>query len=58
MEDKNDKENQNKETEKFTIAEIRKYYTETTNKLKEIDDMLAKLEAESKNKSDKGSQRK
>ena len=42
-----------KETEKFTIAEIRKYYAETTTKLKEIDDMLAKLEAESKNKSDK-----
>ena len=42
-----------KETEKFTIAEIRKYYTETTNKLKEIDDMLAKLEAESKEKTDK-----
>ena len=52
MEDKNDKENQIKETEKFTIAEIRKYYTETTNKLKEIDDMLAKLESEAKEKSD------
>ena len=32
-----------KETEKFTIAEIRKYYAETTAKLKEIDDMLEKL---------------
>ena len=42
-----------KETEKFTISEIRKYYTETTNKLKEINDMLKKLEAESKDKSDK-----
>ena len=52
MEDKNDKENQIKETEKFTIAEIRKYYTETTNKFKEIDDMLAKLESEAKEKSD------
>ena len=46
-----------KETEKFTIAEIRKYYAETTTKLKEIDDMLAKLEAESKNKSDKEKKR-
>lgn len=42
-----------KETEKFTIAEIRKYYTETTAKLKEIDDMLEKLEKEAKDKSDK-----
>ena len=40
MEDKN----KFKETEKFTITEIRKYYTEITNKLKEIDDILVKLE--------------
>ena len=46
-------ENEKKETEKFTIAEIRKYYAETTAKLKEIDDMLEKLEAESKDKSEK-----
>ena len=52
MEDKNKEENKIKETEKFTIAEIRKYYTETTNKLKEIDDMLAKLESEAKEKND------
>ena len=46
-------ENKEKETEKFTIAEIRKYYAETTAKLKEIDDMLDKLESESKEKSEK-----
>ena len=52
MEDKK-KENIEKETEKFTIPEIRKYYTETTEKLKEIDDMIKKLELESKDKNDK-----
>ena len=52
MEDKK-KENTEKETEKFTIPEIRKYYTETTEKLKEIDDMIKKLELESKDKNDK-----
>ena len=44
---------ENKETEKFTIAEIRKYYAETVEKLKEIDSMMEKLEAESKGKSEK-----
>ena len=53
MEDKKEEENKTKETEKFTIAEIRKYYAETTAKLKEIDDMLAKLEEGAKEKSDK-----
>ena len=53
MEDKKEEENKTKETEKFTIPEIRKYYAETTAKLKEIDDMLVKLENESKEKSDK-----
>ena len=42
-------DNTQKETEKFTIAEIRKYYAETTAKLKEIDDMIENLESESKN---------
>ena len=46
-------DNTQKETEKFTIAEIRKYYAETTAKLKEIDDMIENLESESKNKSEK-----
>ena len=46
-------EKKEKETEKFTIAEIRKYYAETTAKLKEIDDMLDKLELEAKEKSEK-----
>ena len=53
MEDKKEEENKTKETEKFTIPEIRKYYAETTAKLKEIDDMLVKLENESKEKNDK-----
>lgn len=44
---------QNKETEKFTIAEIRKYYSETIEKLKEIDFMIEKLETEAKAKTDK-----
>ena len=46
-------DNTQKETEKFTIAEIRKYYAETTAKLKEIDDMIENLESESKNKNEK-----
>ena len=46
-------EKKEKETEKFTIAEIRKYYSETLAKLKEIDDMLEKLETESKEKTEK-----
>ena len=44
---------QNKESEKFTIAEIRKYYAETVEKLKEIDSMIENLETSSKDKSDK-----
>ena len=44
---------QQKETEKFTIAEIRQYYAETVSKLKEIDTMLETLEKESKTKSEK-----
>ena len=46
-------ENVKKETEKFTIAEIRQYYTETVAKLKEIDTMLEKLESEANSKTDK-----
>ena len=46
-------QNTNKETEKFTIAEIRKYYSETVTKLKEIDGMLEKLESEASTKTDK-----
>ena len=46
-------ENIKKETEKFTIAEIRQYYTETVAKLKEIDTMLEKLESEASSKTDK-----
>ena len=49
----NEPEKKEKEAEKFTIAEIRKYYSETLAKLKEIDDMLEKLEAESKDKTEK-----
>lgn len=43
----------NKETEKFTIAEIRKYYADTQEKLKEIDSMLEKLESEASTKTEK-----
>ena len=43
----------NKETEKFTIAEIRKYYAETVEKIKEIDSLLEKLESEASTKTDK-----
>ena len=46
-------ENVKKETEKFTIAEIRQYYAETVAKLKEIDTMLEKLEEEAPSKTDK-----
>ena len=49
----NEPEKKEKETEKFTIAEIRKYYSETLAKLKEIDDMLEKLDTESKDKTEK-----
>ena len=34
MDNSNQGVNKKKETEKFTIAEIQKYYTETTEKLK------------------------
>ena len=46
-------ENTKKETEKFTIAEIRQYYAETVAKIKEIDSILEKLEAEASSKTDK-----
>ena len=46
-------ENVKKETEKFTIAEIRQYYAETVAKHKEIDTMLEKLEEEAPSKTDK-----
>ena len=52
--EKNKKEETaNKETEKFTIAEIRKYYAETVEKIKEIDSLLEKLESEASTKTDK-----
>lgn len=48
--EKEGENNPKKESEKFTIAEIRQYYTETLSKFKEIDTLLEKLESEAKNK--------
>lgn len=49
----NNPENNLKETEKFTIAEIREYYANTLTKLKEIDTTLETIEKEAKTKTEK-----
>ena len=52
MDNLNQGTNKKKETEKFTIAEIQNYYTETTGKLTEIDNMIKKLNDDAKNLDD------
>ena len=48
-----DQNNKEKESEKFTIAEIRQYYAETLAKIKEIDAMLLDSEANTKTEKEK-----
>ena len=52
MDNSNQGVNKKKETEKFTIAEIQEYYTKTTEKLTEIDNMIKQLSDDAKNLND------